>query len=397
MWKSLVAAKVFVAVMAILPIKSHLQAQPQTTSQLAQEPVAQVCVAPQDAFSSSQLTDSANLMAGFPISADSTLKGLSELASVKAHAANFSAAWKKLDARQLDQVKNFALTELSQTKGALFYPFSGPDFLYAHALFPNASSYLLTGLEPVGAVPNLAQMKETELNASLADLRKSLYAILSFSFFKTNDMRVDFRKNRFQGVVPVLMTFIAKSGMTIQSTRFFVARPDGTQCTTDAARLGNLSAGSIAGVEFSLRPKDAPNSVSLIYLSSDIGDEGIAKTPQYAALVRALKPSATFLKSASFLMHKSYFSTIRDLILEVSPIVLQDDSGIPYRHFDPLRWQANLYGTYVKPIPLFANHNQPDLHAAFKTIGSKPLEFGIGYRYLKKDSSLLLMRKSAAR
>jgi hypothetical protein len=389
------APKIISMLLALFLGLTSAWAQKTAASTLDTSTVAATCVAPTEMFNAVQLTDSANLMAGYAIGATSPLQALSQSVGVKAHAANFGAAWLKLDARQLDQVKAFAATELSQVKGALFYPFSGPDFLYAHALFPNASSYVLTGLEPVGAVPNLMQMKEVELNASLADLRKSLYAILSFSFFKTNDMRVDFRKNRFQGVVPVLMTFIAKSGMAIEGVRFFIARPDGTQCTTDAAQLGKLGAGSMAGVEFSLRAKNAAAPVSLIYFSSDIGNNGIAKTPQYATLVRALKPDATFLKSASFLMHKSYFSTIRDLILEVSPMVLQDDSGIPYRNFDAKLWQSNFYGTYVKPIPLFANHNQADLHAAFKKLGSKPLEFGIGYRYLKKDSSLLLMKKAA--
>jgi hypothetical protein len=357
--------------------------------------VSSACVAPSQTFSADYLNDSAKIMAGYSVSDASSLVAIAQSASAKAHAANFTAAWKKLDERQLNLVKSFATTELSaQGNAPLYYPFSGPDFLYAHALFPTASSYLLTGLEPVGAVPSMDKMKDNEVNASLADLRKSLYAILSFSFFKTNDMRVDFRKSRFQGVVPVLMTFATKSGMNVQAVRFFVLRTDGSQCSTDAQNLQKLGAGDIAGVELTLQDPIAARSAKLIYLSSDIGDGGIAKTPQYAPFVRALKPGATFLKSASFLMHKEYFSTIRSLILEVSPIVLQDDSGIPYRSYDLSQWQPNFYGTYVKPIPLFANHNQPKLLEAFKSLGSKPLGFGIGYRYSKKDSSLLLMRRN---
>ena len=37
----------------------------------------------------------------------------------------------------------------------MLYMFSGPDFLYATSFFPNASTYVLAGLEPVGAVPDL--------------------------------------------------------------------------------------------------------------------------------------------------------------------------------------------------------------------------------------------------
>jgi hypothetical protein len=39
----------------------------------------------------------------------------------------------------------------------LYYMFSGPDFLYANAFFSSASSYLMSGLEPVGAVPTVSE------------------------------------------------------------------------------------------------------------------------------------------------------------------------------------------------------------------------------------------------
>jgi len=357
------------------------------------------CIAPTAVLQANYLTDAARLMAGYDTNAAGLLAALSSTPAIKAHNQNFAAAWKKLDTRQLDLVKAFGNSEVVPKVGSapLFYPFSGPDFLYANALFPNASSYVLTGLEPVGAVPLIEQFKPDELNASLADLRKSLHAILSFSFFKTIDMKVDFKRSRFQGVVPVLMTFAAKSGYDVTSINFFVLHPDGSKCVTDATNLLKLPVGDIPGVTLALKKADSMARTSVTYMSSDIGDGGIVKTPQYEALVRALKPGATFIKSASFLMHKSYFSKIRSLILEVSPTVLQDDSGIPYKNFDQNLWEPKFYGAYFQPIPLFANFNQPNLTAAYKQVGSTPLAFAIGYRSNKTNSSLLLMtRKDAA-
>ena len=356
------------------------------------------CVAPTTPLQASYLTDAARLMAGYDTDAAGPFAALSAAPAITLHKQNFAAAWKKLDTRQLDLVKAFGNTEVVPHAGTapLFYPFSGPDFLYANALFPNASSYVLTGLEPVGAVPMIEQFKTEELNASFAELRKSLHAILSFSFFKTIDMKVDFKRSRFQGVVPVLMTFAAKSGYEVTNVSFFVLHADGSKCVTDAANLVKVQAGDIPGVTLALKKVDSTATTSVTYLSSDIGDGGIVKTPQYEALVRALKPGATFIKSASFLMHKSYFSKIRNLILEVSPIVLEDDSGIPYKNFDLNLWQPKFYGTYFRPIPLFANFNQPNLTVAYKQIGSTPLAFAIGYRSSKTNSSLLLMTRKAA-
>ena len=393
-----------------LALSPFLQAQtptaaPVTAAKVAPAPVpapvlaSAACIAPSSVLSAEYLSDAARLMAGYDTSASGVFAGLSAAPAIAAHKQNFAAAWNKLDTRQLNLVKAFGNSEVVPNVGTapLFYPFSGPDFLYANALFPNASSYVLTGLEPVGAVPLIEQFKPEELNASFAELRKSLHAILSFSFFKTIDMQVDFKRSRFQGVVPVLMTFAAKSGYDVTNVSFFVLHPDGSKCVTDASNLRKVPSGDIPGVTLTLKKTDSAATTSVTYMSSDIGDGGIVKTPQYEALVRALKPGATFIKSASFLMHKSYFSKIRSLILEVSPIVLEDDSGIPYKNFDLNLWQPKFYGAYFQPIPLFANFNQPNLTAAYKQLGSTPLAFAIGYRSSKANSSLLLMtRKPAA-
>lgn len=393
--------KLAVLALALSPI---LSAQTPTT---APAPAAKVappatspatCVAPTMSLQANYLTDAARLLAGYDTNAAGPFVALSATSAMTAHKQNFAAAWKKLDTRQLDLVKAFGNSEVVPKVGSapLFYPFSGPDFLYANALFPNASSYVLTGLEPVGAVPQLEQFKPDELNASLADLRKSLHAILSFSFFKTIDMKVDFKRSRFQGVVPVLMTFAAKSGYDVTNVSFFVLHPDGSKCLTDATNLVKVPAGDIPGVTLALKKTDSAATTSVTYMSSDIGDGGIVKTPQYEALVRALKPGATFIKSASFLMHKNYFSKIRSLILEVSPMVLEDDSGIPYKNFDLNVWEPKFYGAYFQPIALFANFNQPNLTAAYKQVGTTPLAFAIGYRSSKSNSSLLLMTRKAA-
>ena len=377
------------------PAAAKVTPTPTTTAPVL---AAATCVAPTMSLQADYLTDAARLMAGYDTSAAGPFVALSATSAMAAHKQNFAAAWQKLDTRQLDLVKAFGNSEVVPKVGTapLFYPFSGPDFLYANALFPNASSYVLTGLEPVGAVPQLEQFKPEELSASLADLRKSLHAILSFSFFKTIDMKVDFKRSRFQGVVPVLMTFAAKSGYDVTNVSFFVLHPDGSKCATDAANLLKVPAGDIPGVTLALKKTDSAATTSVTYMSSDIGDGGIVKTPQYEALVRALKPGATFIKSASFLMHKSYFSKIRSLILGVSPLVLEDDSGIPYKNFDLNVWEPKFYGAYFQPIPLFANFNQPNLTAAFKQLGATPLAFAIGYRSSKSNSSLLLMTRKPA-
>src|SRR5205807_463329 len=70
----------------------------------------------------------------------------------------------------------------------LFYMFSGPDFLYASAFFPNASTYVLSGLEPTGRIPDVLKLRGSALSAALGHLKVSLRQMLSHSYFITSEM-----------------------------------------------------------------------------------------------------------------------------------------------------------------------------------------------------------------
>jgi hypothetical protein len=110
------------------------------------------------------------------------------------------------------------------------------------------------------------------------------------------------------------------------------------------------------------------------------------------SFLEQLQPgSITYVKSASYLMHKNYFSNIRSLILEKSAAVVQDDSAIPYRYFDKEAWDIRLYGTYAAPIELFKVHLEKDLKEAYAR-DSKKLGFRLGYA---NQSNMLVARKKA--
>ena len=96
--------------------------------------------------------------------------------------------------------------------------FSGPDILYAHNFFPNARTYILCGIEPVGAVPDLLAMPEGVVLDGLAGLRQSMSNILRFHYFITKDMRADLNRAQLGGTVPLLYIFLARMGCTVLDT-----------------------------------------------------------------------------------------------------------------------------------------------------------------------------------
>ncbi len=82
------------------------------------------------------------------------------------------------------------------------------------------------------------------------------------------------------------------------------------------------------------------------------------------------------------------------MLLKRTDVVVQDDTGIPYRHLSAAGWGVKLYGVYTMPIKPLEYGKQPDLEAAFRTAGPLPaLEFPFGYRGRDGRSTLLLARR----
>jgi hypothetical protein len=128
-------------------------------------------------------------------------------------------------------------------------------------------------------------------------------------------------------------------------------------------------------------------SQSLYYFKTDLSNGGGNGT--FLAFCKRHAPGASLIKSASYLMHDGGFSTVRNFLLANSTVIVQDDSGIPYRDFDQNRWNVKLYGVYEGPISLFAKHYQPDLAAAFERSRSGNLGFAFGYAWQVQKGLLM--------
>jgi hypothetical protein len=129
------------------------------------------------------------------------------------------------------------------------------------------------------------------------------------------------------------------------------------------------------------------------YFSANLADYALRNDPRYLLFVSRFGGLVTYLKSASYLMHTSEFTMVRDAILQQSGGVLQDDSGIPVRAFEGGAWELRYYGRYSGVLDLFAEHFQPDLAETYRTGGARDIDFGIGYKHRKGESALILSRR----
>ena len=77
-------------------------------------------------------------------------------------------------------------------------------------------------------------------------------------------------------------------------------------------------------------------------------------------------------------------------------MLVQDDSGIPYKYFVDGKWNINLYGVYKRVLPIFRSYIQRDMIAAYndstKLITSN-LPFGIGYNTAFGETNIQVFYK----
>ena len=276
--------------------------------------------------------DNARILAGLQPSAGSPLEKMTQDGSWKSHAKYFDDAWTKLDANQLSKVRAWSAANVPEHRPVMFYMFSGPDFLYADTFFPKASTYVLSGLEPVGQIPDVGSLPPHTLGRELRELQGSLNSVLSFSFFITKKMKTELNTGRLTGTLPLLYTFLARSGKTIRNVELVALKPDGTV----EASAHPVGKGMSPGVKIEFTAKDGPTQ-TLYYFSTDLSDGGV-KSSGFLTFCDKLGTGDSLVKSASFLMHSDSFSKVREFLISHSAVLVQDDSGIPVRYLAKNDW-----------------------------------------------------------
>ena len=332
--------------------------------------------------------DAARFLAGMQPSAGSPLVALTKNPNWQRHAKWFDDNWNNLEKRQLSKVRAWSEKHLKDRQNTLYYMFSGPDFLYANAFYPQANTYLLSGLEPVGNVPNIT---ERSIN-SLPRIQQAIGTSLRLSFFITRDMASQLSGGDLSGTLPILYVYAARSGKTIHEVTAISLDREGVVHPT--GKVDGRQ--SIPGMKIILSSGDGPKQ-TLYYFRTDLSDAGV-KASNFLEFAGTLGMGNALIKSASYLMHSGNFSRVRDFVLANSQQVVQDDSGIPLSAFKPDLWEFRPFGAYLGPIAVFPGRGQPRLAELFRKSKAPPLDFGIGYRHRGHDSNLLLaIRKPQAK
>ena len=344
---------------------------------------------------SREANDLARFIAGLPSREGSPFEAAERSAAWQEHRQKLDATWKRAEAGFIVGLREFGGSALKQDSSAgrpLFYPFSGPDALTAVVCFPQNPVYVLAGLEPPGTLPTSAQIDKKNLPLFLEAIRESMSSELGRSFFVTREMDHRFRGQLTDGLLLPILFLLARTDHEILGLRPVRVNETGhvAPMPPDGARDATFRN---RGLEIEFQGNGPAQR--LYYFTVNLNDKRLGSNAGFQAYLTQLGTIRTLLKATSYMTHHPEFSIIRSRILAQSESILQDDSGIPYKDFDPAAWQVRLFGDYERPYGSFRWLEQPALRKAYQAPGVEPLPFHIGYGFHRIPSNLQLARRSS--
>ena len=328
------------------------------------------------ASSSSTPGEQADFLAGIPLPGSSVLAELQKSPYYRLHQKELKEKWAYCKKARYDAMQKWGESHVKKeasSRDVVRYLFGGPDFLNAFAFFPDARVMVLGGLEAIGEVPQPESLKPGSFSNSLEVLRHALGTSLYCGYFVTNEMKGQLHQGSFHGVLPVLFTELALTDNRIESVEM-------------------VSPFGAPGVKITYR-RPVHSSQTLYYFQADLANGSGCQ--RFLSWLGGLGNGPSYLKAASYLLHNDSFSQTRDFLLNTSTLVVEDDSGIPFRYLNNGDWKVRVFGAYTPPLPLFCARKQLDFDAAYYTgANGGPIAFGAGYHVQPKQANLLLATRT---
>lgn len=343
-----------------------------------------------------QLTAHAYLFGGLAPENKAGLDSIFDQTGAKTHMTSFGQQWQKLEKARLTKMREWRkkeLVKLNSESHNLFYPFSGPDFINAYEFFPNCDNYLMFGLEKVGNLPDFSKENAGFVAGYLSNVRNALGEIFQRNYFITTFMGRELNTS-VQGVVPIIFTFLARTNNQIIKVEKIQLQKDGTPKAYSLSEKLNPKT-SVVGLMIEFLGKGKTKSQKIYYFGTDVRDAEMPKKMELTKFIKSFPNKISFVKSCQYTLHESQFKVMRDLVLDDTEAVLQDDTGVRYEVLKEKGWNVQLYGKYNWPIADFGKYTyQPKLKKAFAEDSTvKPLSFTYGYHWNTDNTSVILAMK----
>jgi hypothetical protein len=340
-------------------------------------------------------TATAQILAGImPNPVEPALKKFVESDAFKEHHQWMTSNWNQVKGRvqAMDSWRSQEIRLSAARRKNLLYPFSGPDFLNAYTFFPEHSRYVFFSLERPGSLPDMESVTLAQFTKLLQDVRSAFRDIFERNYFITSYMTRQLTTPWVRGTVPVMAVMMALMNRRIVRIEPLELFPDLTHVydTPDAKRPRVL----MRAVRIEFTNSSSTGTQQLYYVSLDATDKALEFYPDFMTWISQYKPATVLLKSASYLLHDNQFGKTRSMLLEAADVVVQDDTGIPYRFISQNPWQVKLYGRYNRPIRPMSYGYQKDLETAYNSRAEHiPLPFPFGYHWRGQQSGLIIAHR----
>lgn len=261
-------------------------------------------------------------------------------------------------------------SEVQSDAKKVFYPFSGPDFTTLYQIYPHADHYVMSAQQRGERLIDLSQLSPSAASQTIEVLGAAWKSFGKSGFFVTEYLFKYISTNKVNiGATTLIASFAHLHQFSIQKIV-----PISIDANGIVKELSEDQ--SWDSVRFYLVKDNRP--VILDYVRMDLSNNGMKNNASQLAFFHESAKSPLLLKAASHLPQHPEFTMIRDEILQNTPMVVQDETGLDYQ---PLSQQFNtvLYGSFVKAYKVFSTYNT-ELAKAYKLRDDeKKLPFRIGY------------------
>ncbi|MBP9889783.1 MAG: hypothetical protein KBF93_26030 [Leptospiraceae bacterium] len=340
-------------------------------------------------------------LAGLPLDEKNQFVKLSQSASYKAYARTINSYWEKIDSDYLKKVNPFKAEFMPQKSAAntAFYPLSGADFVNLHAFYPDAVSNIMVGLEPPGKITDPNTLSPEQLKAGLNSIQSMVGEMASQNYFTRKRMKREFANPHFSGTSPVLLIFMTRLGLNIDSWQRVELDKTGKLISETETHIANKNPDKIEAVRIYYHKQNEKYSRDLVFFKMYINENSADTNTPEGKFFASQGNFNLLLKSAEYVLQLPIYEKFIETILRKTDTVVQDDSAIPYSAFNKAQWNSNVFGVYTARARLQNTPNVPDqvdLQNEFN-LNAKMLPFKYGYGVLKgnnKSNLMILARKN---
>ncbi len=297
-----------------------------------------------------------------------------------AFAKEVTANWTRYNQKIAEPMSQWALAELSGISNTVFYPFSGPDFVTVHQLFPTAQRYVMMAMQNAERPLDLANIAPDLLEPSLGVLTSAWQHFGENGFYVTEYLEKYLYSTRANiGASTFIVSFLSLQGFEIERVVPIQVAADGTlqEMSPDTPRWRSVR----------IQASKQGKPIIIDYLKIDLSNAGLQATPENLMLINTLTTNPVLFKAASHLPQNVGFNVIANQVLAQSPLIVQDETGLSYSTLIRAH-QVALFGKFVVAHHAFTSYHT-DLAKAFAQRSDiKPLNFRFGYF---KDGNYALM------